>query len=114
MKNPEDINYDIPLELIRVAHNYTEYIGQTRIAINWSDIDNVEEYNQELEEEKLDWKDFKNAPMIYLTINHDQGIRCLMSYNEFIPLWKYYCRYVRLVDNFQTPDFQRNRNKIKQ
>lgn len=111
MTKPEDINYDIPMEFLRIFTNEEETIIATiRTSINWNDINLVEDYPIEWNT-LTDWKEFADRDKCYLNILGDRNIIILTSYNEIVKYWIYYNRFVKKVDGYQYPDYIRSRTK---
>lgn len=106
---PERINYDSPMEFINLfaSEDGTVIVGIRKL-INWVDIQSIEEYPDEFDDE---WKQYSETPKTMITFHNGKYITVAAKYDQLSPLFIYYHKNIRKVENYQEPHYIKNRKR---
>lgn len=108
MDSPDKLNYDLPLLLTTIQHTEEkgiEVVTARKTAISWIDIAFIEEYPSEFDQ-LLDWKDYKDRDRVWIC-HHGTSNVTLAKFDDLFPYWEYYLKNVRIVSNYQVPNYIR-------
>jgi len=105
---PKDINYDKPLDLMRL---YSEPVPMMiKCSVLWCDILSVEEY-PDYYNESTNWGNYKDTDKCYVTLGNLGTCIVATGYDYMMKYWTFYRQHI-YVDSCQLPHGLR-KDKIK-